>query len=389
MRTKRFDFNFKPLRLITSFGVVGSVPGRQTYDGNSDGYIPDYGLTALKLRLSVARQDKDEVLPHGEINNLLTNVTFTQILDGVATVITSTTAGYSITTSGNDAGTILVEKNVAPLHPLTIKVEADYLDTRLQQVHHITETFLILCDNSTEVVPQVEVDVADQTVWNPFEDPDNVIITAGLRVGKSLVAYDSHLRFVWQKLRSDGTFTAVGSDATEDYDMEVSSDSCAKSLTVNRRLMGSETEIRCIALYNKTGSAASMSVAATSPMKALAIVRRIPDYEDDFTGVPLNIPPGSLYLHPTAVLRDTKGIIDNPEREVHLIWKAATNLASGSLTYTQIGHGESPTLPTSKIVNEHGMVLGLDVVDAGPESALEDSDGYLIEDSDGSLIICH
>lgn len=389
MRTKRFDFNFKPLRLITSFGVVGSVPGRQTYDGNSDGYIPDYGLTSLKLRLSVARQDKDEVLPHGEINNLLTNVTFTQILDEVATVITSTTEGYSITTSGNDAGTILVEKNVAPLHPLTIKVEADYLDTRLQQVHHITETFLILCDNSTEVVPQVEVDVADQTVWNPFEDPDNVVITAGLRVGKSLVAYDSHLRFVWQKLRSDGTFTAVGSDATEDYDMEVSSDSCAKSLTINRRLMGSETEIRCIALYDKTGSAASMSVAATSPMKALAIVRRIPDYEDDFTGVPLNIPPGSLYLHPTAVLRDTKGTIDNPEREVHFIWKAATNLASGSLTYTQIGHGESPTLPTSKIVNEHGMVLGLDVVDAGPEAALEDSDGYLIEDSDGSLIICH
>lgn len=387
MRTKRFDFNFKPLRIITSFGVEGSVPGKQVYDGNSDGYIPDFSLTALKLRLSVSRQDKDEVLPHGEINNALTNVTFTEILDGVSTRITNSTAGYSITTSGNDAGTILVEKNVAPLHPITIKVEADYLDTRLQQVHHITETFLILCDNATEVVPQVEVDIADQSVWNPFEDPDSVTITAALRVGKSLVAYDSHLRFVWQKLRSDGTFTAVGSDATEDYDMEVSSDSCAKSLTVNRRLMGSETEIRCIALYDKSGSASSMSVAATSPMKALAIVRRIPDFEDDFTGVPLNIPPGSLYLHPTAVIRDTKGIISNPERELHLIWKAATNLASGSLTYTQVGHGEAPILPTSKIVNEHGMVLGLDVQDAGAIGALEDSDGYLIEDSDGSLIL--
>lgn len=387
MRTKRFDFNFKPLRIITSFGVEGSVPGKQVYDGNSDGYIPDFSLTALKLRLSVSRQDKDEVLPHGEINNALTNVTFTEILDGVSTRITSSTAGYSITTSGNDAGTILVEKNVAPLHPITIKVEADYLDTRLQQVHHITETFLILCDNATEVVPQVEVDIADQSVWNPFEDPDSVTITAALRVGKSLAAYDSHLRFVWQKLRSDGTFTEVGSDATEDYDMEVSSDSCAKSLTVNRRLMGSETEIRCIALYDKSGSASSMSVAATSPMKALAIVRRIPDFEDDFTGVPLNIPPGSLYLHPTAVIRDTKGIISNPERELHLIWKAATNLASGSLTYTQVGHGEAPVLPTSKIVNEHGMVLGLDVQDAGAIGALEDSDGYLIEDSDGSLIL--
>ena len=83
MRTKRFDFNFKPLRIITSFGVVGSVPGRQTYDGNTDGFIPDYSLTSLQLRLSVSRQDKDEALPHGEINNLLTNVTFTEILDGV------------------------------------------------------------------------------------------------------------------------------------------------------------------------------------------------------------------------------------------------------------------------------------------------------------------
>lgn len=387
MRTKRFDFNFKPLRIITSFGVEGSVPGKQVYDGNSDGYIPDYTVTGLKLRLSVSRQDKDEVLPHGEINNLLTNVTFTQILDGVATLITANTPGYSITTSGNNAGTILVEKNIAPLHPVTIKVEADYLDTRLQQVHHITETFLIMCDNATEVVPQVEVDIADQSVWNPFEDPDSVTITAGLRVGKSLVTYDSHLLFVWQKLRSDGTFTEVGSDATEDYDMTVGSDTCHKTLTIDRRLMGSDTEIRCIALYNKDGSASGMSVVATSPMKALALRRRIPDFEDDFTGVPLNIPPGSLYLHPTAVLRDTKGIISNPEREVHFIWKGATNQASGSLTYAQIGQGVSPTLPTSKIVNEHGMVLGLDVVDAGPIGALEDSDGKLVEDADGSLIL--
>ena len=33
------------------------------------------------------------------------------------------------------------------------------------------------------------------------------------------------------------------------------------------------------------------------------------------------------------------------------------------------------------------MVLGLDVQDAGAIGALEDSDGYLIEDSDGSLIL--
>ncbi len=386
MRTKRFDFNFKPLRIITSFGVVGSVPGRQTYDGNTDGYIPDLSLTPLQLRLSVSRQDKDEALPHGEINNLLTNVTFTQILDGVSTIITAGTSGYSITTSGNNAGSILVSKNIAPLHPITIKVEADYLDTRLNQVHHIMETFLIVCDNSTEVVPEVEVDIDDQTVWDPYSDPDSVTITAGLRIGKPLVAYDSHLKFVWLKKRSNDTFTEVGTDDTEDYDMAVSGD-CDKCLTINRRLMGSDTEIKCVALYNKNGAASSMSPSATSPVRCISLARRIPDYEDDFTGVPLNIPPGSLYLNPTAVLRDTKGIIENPDREVHLIWKGATNQASGSLTYTQIGHGVSPILPTSKIVSELGMVLGLDVVDAGPIGALEDSDGKLVEDSDGSLIL--
>ena len=386
MRTKRFDFNFKPLRLITSFGVVGSVPGRQTYDGNTDGFIPDYSLTSLQLRLSVSRQDKDEALPHGEINNLLTNVTFTEILDGVATTITNSTSGYSITTSGNNAGTILVSKNINPLHPVTIKVEADYLDTRMNQVHHIMESFLILCDNSTEVVPEVEVDIDDQTVWDPYSDPDSITITAGLRVGKNLASYDTHLLFKWLKLRSNGTYTEVGSDDTEDYDMAVSG-TCDKCLTVNRRLMGSDTEIKCVALYNKSGAASGMSVSATSPVRCISMARRIPKFEDDFTGVPLNIPPGSLYLNPTAVLRDTKGMIDNPEREVHFIWKGSTNQASGSLTFTQIGYGVSPTLPTNKIVSDLGMVLGLDVVDAGPVAALEDSDGYLVEDSDGALIL--
>ena len=45
MKTKRFDFNFRPLQINVSFSVDGSVPDRQTYDADNGEYTPDYTVT--------------------------------------------------------------------------------------------------------------------------------------------------------------------------------------------------------------------------------------------------------------------------------------------------------------------------------------------------------
>ena len=398
MKTKRFDFNFKPLRILTSFGVFGSVPGTQVFDGNTDGHIPDYELTPLVLRLSASRQDKDEVLANGEINSLLTNVVFYQIKNGVKTQISnsaptytkngSTYPCYAIETTGVNAGRIQVKHNIDYLFPVTIIVEADYLDTRLNQTHHISESFLVTCDNSTVAVPEVELDIDSQTVWNPLADPDSVTVNATLRLGASAISPSSHLLFRWQKLRANGTWSDIGSAPLEDYDCSVSSATSHPSLTINRRKMGKALKLRCVGLYNETGAPSSSdAITDATPQMSFDLVRRIPKYDYDYLGVPTNIPPGTLSVCPEAIAQDSKGIIANPEREIHFLWMAATNAASGNLSYVQIGHGVNPTLPTASMNNNYGMVLGLMPVDAGPECACLDSDGDYMADSDGKLLL--
>lgn len=398
MKTKRFDFNFKPLRILTSFGVDGSVPGRQVFDGNNDGHIPDYRLTPLVLRLSASRQDKDEVLANGEINSLLTNVVFYQVKDGVKTQITNSSPYYvvdgtqypcyAIDTTGVNAGRILVKENVDYLFPVTIIVEADYLDTRLNQTHHISESYLLVCDNGTAVKPEVELDIDSQTIWNPLEDEDSVTVNALLRLGATPATADSHLLFRWQKLRSNGQWSDIGSEPNEDYDCSVSSATSHPSLTIDRRKMGAVLKLRCVGLYDPDGTPSSSdTITDATPQMSFDIVRRIPKYDYNYVGVPTNIPPGTPYLHPEAVVEDSKGVIANPEREIHFRWMAATNAASGNLTYTEIGHGPAPTLPTSKMNNNYGMVLGIDPVDAGAFAAWLDSDGKVLVDGDGKILL--
>ena len=86
-------------------------------------------------------------------------------------------------------------------------------------------------------------------------------------------------------------------------------------------------------------------------------------------------------------MKDGNGVVANPDRELHLLWKAASNQQSGSLTYETVGEGMNPSIPTRKIINQYGMVLGLDPVDAGPEAAWLDSDDAYIVDSDGAILL--
>ena len=50
MKTKRFDFNFKPLQLNITISVDGSVPDKQNYNADADEYTPDYTVTPLILQ---------------------------------------------------------------------------------------------------------------------------------------------------------------------------------------------------------------------------------------------------------------------------------------------------------------------------------------------------
>lgn len=251
MKTRRFDFNFRPLQINIGFAVDGSVPSTQNYDADTATYTPDYTLTPLIIQPQVSCMDKDEVLQAGSINHQLANIKWYEITGGASTLIQSTDTHYEITASGSNAGRIKVKKNAEPRTPITLEFHAEFCDPRTGQIHSIIRTFLIKCTNATMSPPQLLLDAADQTLYNPLTDADEQTVHASLRVGMQECPV-ANRAFVWDVYRPDTeAWTKVGADTTLDYDVEVAADGA--SCKVNRALMGHELHLRCRAKYDANG----------------------------------------------------------------------------------------------------------------------------------------
>lgn len=384
MKTRRFDFNWKPLQLQISLAVEGSVPGQQNYNADTQEYTPDYTLTPFILQPVISILDKDEVLAAGSINHALTNVRWYEIINGTKTLIASDNAGYEITTSGGNAGRIKVKKNAEPKVPITLVLYAEYIDSRNGQVMVIQGSYLVECSSASDVV-RVELDAAAQTVFNPLSDAQTQTVTSTVWVGDK-ICDASKYALVWEVQDENGSWYTAETDAVMDYDITVNSN----SVTINRWLMGSEMHLRCRVKYSADGNPGSVTLTAASPQAEAVFVRRIPKYEFDITDVPYNVPAGVLAVAPTAIIRTTKGDMTDPEKELLPLWYIATNKASGSLSYSLVAHGKSPVIPTSKMDNNYGAVIGLDVVDRGYAGAFTDAaDGAVFCDADGSVLIIH
>lgn len=383
MKTRRFDFNWKPLQLQISFAVAGSVPDKQNYSTDTQEYTPDYTLTPLIIQPVVSIIDKDEVLGAGRINHALTNIRWYQNINGTQTLIDSNNSSYEITTSGGDAGRIKVKKNAEPKVPITLVFYAEYVDSRNGQVLVIQGSYQITCSSAADQI-RVELDAADQTVFNPLSDPQTQIVKATVWLGDTKCD-SSKYALVWEVL--DGsTWRTAESDEVMDYDITVN----GSSVTINRWLMGTEMYLRCRVKYSADGNPGSVALTDASPQAVVSFVRRIPKYEFDFTGVPYNVPAGILSVAPTAIIRTTNGEIDNAEKELLPLWYIATNKASGSLSYSLVAHGISPVIPTDKMDENYGGVIGLDVIDRGCAGAFVDAaDSAVICDADGSVLIIH
>lgn len=383
MKTRRFDFNYKPLQLNVCLSVTGSVPDTQNYDADADTYTPDYTLTPLILQPTVGRLDKDDVLLAGNVNQYLANIKWYEVTDSGSTLIDTSNTNYEITQSGDNAGRIKIKKNAKPQIPLNLMFYAEYTDTRTNQVHTIQQSYQIRCKNSTQYIPLLVLDAADQTIYNPLTDQDTQTVNASLRLGAS-ECETAKRAFVWEKFRSDNTWSEVGADTTLDYDVTVSADGA--SCTVNRSLMGTELYLRCRAKYDPNGNPDSVTLDDNAPQAIASFVRRIPKFEFDMEGAPTNIPAGLMAIAPEAKIWDTNGEISGPERELLPLWYVATN-KTGTLSYSLIGQGMTPTLSTSKMDDTLGGVYGLDVVDVGPACAWEDSDGAVFVDADDNVIL--
>lgn len=384
MKTRRFDFNWRPLQLQISLAVEGSVPDQQNYNADTKEFTPDYTITPVIIQPVISILDKDEVIPAGRINHKLTNVRWYEIINGAKTLIASDNTSYEITNSGDKAGRIMVKKNAHPKEPITLNFYAEYIDTRNGQLLIIQGSYLLVCKSASGQI-RVELDAAEQTVFNPITDITTQTVTATVWLGDH-VCDASKYELVWEMQDEAGEWHTCESDAVMDYDITINGDTA----TINRWLMGSELHLRCRCKYDPNGDPSSVSLNDGTPQAEVVFVRRIPKYEYDYTGVPYNIPAGILAICPTAIVHSAKGEIDGWEKELLPLWYIATNKASGSPSYSLVAHGQNPTIPTTAMDKNYGAIIGLDVKDRGYAGAFTDAaDGAVFCDADGSVLIIH
>ena len=73
-----------------------------------------------------------------------------------------------------------------------------------------------------------------------------------------------------------------------------------------------------------------------------------------------------MYILPVGYIRDTVGVIANPEEWFKFVWYTK---AAGASSYTRAAIGIQPKVPFS-----NGMMLELRVEDKGPQALVVDDD---------------
>lgn len=386
MRTRRLDFNWKPLQVDMSLSVSGSVPDRQSYNADANEFVPDYTKTPVVIQPIVGIIDKDGYILSGSANKDMANVAW-YVLEGNGsrTVISQSNPDFSVTYSGDEAGKLLVRKNASPNFPINLIFHAEYVDRRNSQTHVWEKPYQIRCNNSTSYVPILHLDVPVQSVWNPIRESNTVDIHASLLLGASECDTSKRI-FVWYKQRDDGTWSQIGADDTLDYDISVSSDGV--TATLNRSLMGDSISIKCCAKYSASGSPSGVSIYESSPTAYATFVRRIPKYEYDILGMPSNILPDILDVSPSLEVRDNIGIISDVESVFIPMWYIAQGKSSGTLSYQQVALGMNPTIPTRVMHAEYGAVIAVDLKDGGARKAWMTADeAYVFTDASGNVLL--
>ena len=362
-KQRKIEVNYKPLKTSASMEVVGSVADRQFYNAVTGEFAPDYTLTPLTLFPRCTATDPDNYTKSGTINSALTNIRWYENLRGTRKEITSGNTDYTIVTSGDNKGQISVKKNSSVLTPITLEFSADYEDTRTKQVFQFNLTAVIIVSDATDAQPVLTIDSAATVDWNPVRDVLQQTITAKLMAGDTDVTTKAGATFFWYRKLDNGNLEQIV-DGNGDNDWEVVSVN-KNVLVIDRDFIGEQQTYVCRAHYNTGGTQASAPVSA-DPTATTTIRRRIPKVECDWKGVTCGVPGGTMYILPIGFIRDSMGVIPNPEEWFKFVWYTK---AAGAASFTRAAIGIQPKVPFAD-----GMMLELRVEDKGPQALVVDDD---------------
>ena len=400
MKTRRFDFSYKPLLLTSSLDVEGSIPNAQEYDTLSQEWLPDYALlgqdgtpiSPLVLQVRVRMVDPDGILHDGDITTQLVNQVWRWVeTDNVGTIsrtaITTSTSGFVIGTVGGtevsdgeetvstpvlQTGRLTVCRNVPVGKQVLVTYDADYVDSRTGGVIHIYLDKEIRLSTIAGEVPSVVLDRPAQTLWHPCRHGRDFSVRARLvNAGGEDVASNS-CSFVWEVFRGNGTWSAIGSVESADFGWSVSADTATFSQDLH--LMGEGLTMRCRATYE-----GQPTLGDNSPSAYFSIVRRVPGFEYDLAGVPEDIEGDTDCIRPQVVITDRQGVIDTNLEEFLIRWYRSEDNAVNP-DWTLLGNGASLDILTDAMRDGGYMKIGVDVSVRGAAAPVAAGGSLLVDD---------
>lgn len=374
-KQKSLNVNYRPLQASISMQVVTSVPDRQFYSDMDKSFTPDYTLTPLTLFPRCAAVDADSTSASKAINSELTNMKWYERIGGVQKLISSGT-DYVITQTGENKGQIQVKKNSSIANPITLEFSAEYVDARTNQILKYTASRVVIVSDSSSPQPVLTLDSPDTVQWYPVRDVLNQTITAKLMAGDKDITEDERVKFWWYRVLSTGALEQI-IDGNGDNDWEIESVN-RNILVVNRDYIGDEQTYVCRAAYRETSNLPD-SPDTFDQTATTRIVRYIPRLECDYKGIVTGCPAGTSYIYPQGYVRDSRGVISNPEEWFKFIWMVKT---PGASDYSKAGEGVSPTIPFTE-----GMLLELQIEDRGAQAILvDDADDSVLQDAAGNIL---
>lgn len=230
---------------------------------------------------------------------------------------------------------------------------------------------MVRCTNATLTVPQLVIDFAEVSTWDPIYESAAAIVKLKAMLTLPSGEVDQAKRtFVWEMLREDGTWSEVGQSIL-DNECTISADT--SELTLDRSLMGTRIDLRCRAKYDPDGNPAAVTLTDLSPERRVSCVRELCYFDYDNT-TPRRLAPGSKKMRLSCRIHGDRGDLPDPERELSIVWYSATNVTNPS--YKEIARGMNPTVSASQ-VGDAGLMTGVEVTDRGPLKYLMVDGAYL------------
>lgn len=392
---KKISIKYKPLRTMCNIEYVGSICNRQNVSVDDNGtvvYSPDFTLTPFVAipKCYAIEEGQTAVL----VNDKLTNLTWYKIENGVKTLITASTTGFSIVPMGDTKGALTMSRNCEQGVNIDLIFHAEYVDSRTGDVYVYDESFLVITTSETPSNPKLTLDSPVAAPWNPTRDTRATrtrVITAKLDRGGNDLTNNQGVAYFWYRVDKSNLSNPkeylIASGSNEPRDLDVVSVN-KNVLTLNLERIGSniggvhsnEVTIVCRAGYSNDG------VAPTTPSSNIApqyttIKRKIPEMECNYHDV-ADTENTDVSLRPKATVKDTLGILPDAqvERDLRCDWLTSTD---GGANYKNTHSGVTGLIPMDSDIH-----LKLVIDDRDSYRYLTTNDGSkLILNSAGKVIL--